>query len=688
VIGQAAKRFVLLSIAAALVLEIHMTAQGWPPFAWVCGIAFGTALVLGTIRAGLVSWIILGTAYAVPALFQVAAGRFGASFESAWLCALLGLMLPGLWGSGWNAPARWRLPLATWSLVVAGTWPILVLREIDATPALLQDRTLLTSKFEGHVAMAVMAILSAATTVGVILLAFDWLLGRYRRDDRWRFEREVLWPLAASWIVSALASVYQSFHDIAFVGPTVFAARGRAGALLLDANAYGIIAALWGPAGVVLGRSIPSPPLRVSAGLAAMALSWFGVWVSGSRTALVAAVVGTFFVVFHDDARPREPVVAPTAWPGRSLFGAAVLAAIMIAPIALLPRTTIIGPVARMTSEIAGKSPAAIAKYLWARDGYGRVADRMIAEHPLVGVGIGSYPILLPDYGYFLQLPSRLKSDNAQNWFRQQLAELGLVGSLPAIAWVWMVAILLTSTHGRGSDGPPAGVVKGAIVALGLVSLVGLPTQVPAVLLTGFVLVCWYLMFVEQAALAGLQRETRRSGAGAWGLALALVVCSIGGTAYAAATGLRPPRRALRADWPYMYGMHDLERVGNEPAFRWTGQRAVAVVRVDADYVKLRFRVAHPDLVTHPVDAKIWRTDASGQRLLIAVTLTDAAPVTVYVRAPEDRGRMMVETWVSRTWTPRDHGQADTRRLGLAVDDWTFVRTPPPGAMTVPGDAP
>ncbi|MEP7309494.1 MAG: hypothetical protein ABJA98_28650 [Acidobacteriota bacterium] len=58
--------------------------------------------------------------------------------------------------------------------------------------------------------------------------------------------------------------------------------------------------------------------------------------------------------------------------------------------------------------------------------------------------------------------------------------------------------------------------------------------------------------------------------------------------------------------------------------------------------------------------------------------------MTVYVRVAAGLERIMLETWVSRTWTPRDHGQADTRMLGLAVDDWTFVLMPPPGAVIIP----
>jgi len=44
---------------------------------------------------------------------------------------------------------------------------------------------------------------------------------------------------------------------------------------------------------------------------------------------------------------------------------------------------------------------------------------------------------------------------------------------------------------------------------------------------------------------------------------------------------------------------------------------------------------------------------------------------------------MMLETWVDRTWRPAEFGQNDTRELGIAIADWTFVDAPPPGAAVI-----
>jgi hypothetical protein len=51
----------------------------------------------------------------------------------------------------------------------------------------------------------------------------------------------------------------------------------------------------------------------------------------------------------------------------------------------------------------------------------------MTREHPLTGIGAGSYRIIAPDYGRAL-LNDALPPDNAQNWWRHQIAELGVFG--------------------------------------------------------------------------------------------------------------------------------------------------------------------------------------------------------------------------------------------------------------------
>ena len=67
----------------------------------------------------------------------------------------------------------------------------------------------------------------------------------------------------------------------------------------------------------------------------------------------------------------------------------------------------------------------------------------MIGEHPLLGVGVGSFHLLTADYGALTGYEGHLVPDNAQNWFRHQLAEFGILGGLGWITWVAMFVVFV-----------------------------------------------------------------------------------------------------------------------------------------------------------------------------------------------------------------------------------------------------
>ena len=96
----------------------------------------------------------------------------------------------------------------------------------------------------------------------------------------------------------------------------------------------------------------------------------------------------------------------------------------------LFAQPAAIGPWKRIVQFVPDLSSRQIvfsAEQLWLRD-YGPIAHRMIAEHPLVGVGLGGFNYLYADMLYLMSGSER-PPDNAQNWYRQQLTELGVLGS-------------------------------------------------------------------------------------------------------------------------------------------------------------------------------------------------------------------------------------------------------------------
>ena len=69
-----------------------------------------------------------------------------------------------------------------------------------------------------------------------------------------------------------------------------------------------------------------------------------------------------------------------------------------------------------------------------------------------------------------------------------------------------------------------------------------------------------------------------------------------------------------------------------------------------------------------PVDLKVW---IDGEPLIDSLR-ESGEPITRAVRIPEGRLRVVIETWVDRTWRPSDRGEADTRELGSGVR-WRFI---------------
>ena len=157
---------------------------------------------------------------------------------------------------------------------------------------------------------------------------------------------------------------------------------------------------------------------------------------------------------------------------------------------------------------------------LWDRGGYGPIALRMTREYPLTGVGAGSYRVLAPDY-HRAMANDTLPLDNAQNWWRHQIAELGVFGGALVIAFSVLVAWRVLAGREVGHDVAAASTARGLLLGLGVTSLFGMPTQNPLVLCWFFALVAW---FRGASYRSGAARETDRrrcAWPGSWRAALA-----------------------------------------------------------------------------------------------------------------------------------------------------------------------
>lgn len=554
---------IVVGLAAVLLPLVHATlhaAQGgaaWPTVtAVVVGLAVrllsgATPAVVGALAVGPL-WPVLMRGWGPPGDFAL---------FTPWLGGLAAaLAWPGR--RPWHAPGLWAGAIAGWALVLALVTPVVVARELDFTVA--------AARFPNHAEVVVTMGLAQLAA----LLLFDWYWGATEGARRWAWT--ALFPGVAA---AAALALWQQQVNPAFLSGEPWVALRRSAGTLLDANATAALIALLAP---VL---LTSPPRRAAPhaawGAAWLALCLAGIVATGSRSALAvfAVVLGLKAV-----AAGR-----PVRW--LALAAGCVLVALVIAADRVTDASMghAIGRLADTARGFWAAGAEGVWRFVWDRDGYGPAAMAMIADHPWVGIGPGTFGSLVTGYANEA-IAVALPPDNAQNWWRQQAAELGLVGSLPAFA----CALLAVAALGRSLARREHAAAAAPLAGLGLLALVSPPMPHPLLqVLVGLVVAH---AVTTWPAPAGASIRTR-DGALIWGLALACAV----GSAVAGWRDLRPADRAARFRTPYSYGVTP---IGSTPygEGRWMEQRGVAVVDPGSHHTLVVWVVApHEDAASRPV---------------------------------------------------------------------------------------
>ena len=361
-------------------------------------------------------WLVM--TYLAPGLLAFGLGDFRLWDLSPWFAGLIGAMAATADPTRWHLPLLWRAPLAAWGVVVALSWPVVWLRELDFAPSVVGVVDLVNNRVGVPPDIVNLWVLSVVLTHGLGLLWVDWLCATFPRGSVSRFQRVVLGPLAVSCGLSWLVAAYQSLADRGFINAGHWAGMGRASGLLMDANPFGMMAALWGAIGValVLGRRQTEPQSEIKIGSAGLVLtaSWYGLWVSGSRSALIAGGIVFLFAL-----RWALPQVVATR---RGRMVTAALAAVVVVGGALVVTSVeVVGPWDRLAHTLPSASRDSVRAFVveaWDRNGYGGTATRIIADFPLVGVGVGAFHAVGPDVAYQLGY-GHIEPDNAQNWHQE-----------------------------------------------------------------------------------------------------------------------------------------------------------------------------------------------------------------------------------------------------------------------------
>ena len=553
--------------------------------------AFVMMFALARISPAAALVLVGATGYAAPALLAFAFGTSDHHLLLVWLAALGGAIVARSDWRRWHLPNAWTFPLVAWGLVVAVSWPVVAGREVDFSLVAVRALDSTNSLFEAppRAAAAFVILAALGQMLGILWLDFLWAISRASDVT---FRRVIALPFLFGAVCSAIAGIYQQVVDITWLNPPIWIELDRASGLMFDGNAMAIGAAIWAPVAIVLmwteGR------MRW-AGWLAYAILTGGMLAGGSRTALLAWAIGTIGVVVGTRQRLRASQARMT----RALIAVFIAAACVLA-LAFVPRELDTGNALRRAINHLPRLEAAemrrFAADLWVRNGYGAAAHTMIAEHPVSGVGVGAFHVLAPDYIY-RDSGQRLPADNAQNWWRHQLAELGVVGALPSLWFSIVVLFLLKGKH----DVKPRGavpVLRCVIAGFGVASLLGVPAQHPAT----------WLSFAAVLVWLGTALENREPGTAGkvhgWRLgAIWIAVIVAAGLATSARGDLRVANRALRSGVPYTYGLSRPDSASPMGDVRWLAKRAV-IVRAVRDRV-VQLTIWNPDFVGPPVAVRV-----------------------------------------------------------------------------------
>lgn len=666
--NQLTKGVVIASTLVAAFVQLYLATRltNVPLFFIVTG-AFVVAVAAGAWRPGPATSIVLAMSYLAPAAYVIWSGFENYPFEIVWSLPLLGLLVSGRDAARWHLPAPWRWPLVTWALIVAASWPWVFLREVDFYLGILPLPGVANTSIGITPWDAVIAVTYWTLVHNIGLLWFDRLFGWYagRADE---FRAAVLMPLAAAIAIACGVGAYQAFGDLRFINPHLWPHMQRASGTLGDANTFGMIAALWGPASVVLAQRLRAPWSTV-AGVAGVTLAMVGVLTSGSRSALIVIGCGLAAIVFESVMawRRTDALLRPSA---RRLAPVIAGGVILAVAVLLVARGSSITSV--IDRGVLGYVPfigdrgiwPSIVDVFWDRYGYGPPAIQMVKEHPWAGVGVGSFHTLVHDFAAAVS-GLNLDPDNAQSWYRQNLAELGVLGSVPWLAWCWLFGASLLSRPTGDRDRFSLGVLRAALLAFGVASMMAMPGQSLPVALTFWTIAFWF------AQLRGVPAPAPAKWSGAaLAATLALVAVHTAVTFADARGDLRPPNRSMRFGWEYRYGLGGLERdAAGVPERRTTfDYRSASVTPVNGRVLKLAAWIDHPDGDDHPVHVRLW-ADA---KLVYDADLKRSAAILLDVPATPGRSHMVIESEISRLWRPSDHGRNDPRVLGLSIRDWVW----------------
>ena len=370
-----------------------------------------------------------------------------------------------------------------------------------------------------------------------------------------------------------------------------------------------------------------------------------GLLLSGSRTAWLAALLAggaTLLGALH--ARRQEA----RGGSRRLLLGASLAAGLAVAAVAVWPGD--VGALLRRRAATLLEPEAALKAVRAGRLGFWTAGARMVAEHPVAGVGPGRVPARFDD---FCDPGFPVRNENLHNYYLQAVAENGVPGGLLALLPFAPLALLLRRSLASGAaSASPAGALAPGLLAFATTGVAGHPWLLPELQL-----LFWGAAALLPGAATGPTPEVRFRQAGVLTLA---ALAAWGGFVLLSRPGEE------RGRW----GAGEWSAEGAEKPYFWIGPRALVPVEVPGgERLNVRLRGMQEGLGRRPLVVAL-RLDGGPVR---KVSVTARAWQDVVVErgplrpgvAPARGGLLAVEA--SRGFSPSAEGRGDRRVLALQL---------------------
>jgi hypothetical protein len=522
---------------------------------------------------------------------------------------------------------------------------------------------LVTNAFGTSAGGAIMSVVFYSLTY-LTGIAFFIILVRAVRSEA--FVRKAITALGVSTLLSLAFGLFQHFKAPTLGNNPISIAAGLINATFKDALSFGaflsmsipfflgILPTMKGRTRLILSLTIiPSIFLLLYTGSKSALISFLAVLLS-----LALFALGTFLKSRRFKAKKLL------------LVGLAIVVLAAAATISIFSEISPLPNLKKSTTIVRMKL---LQRSLVSRfDNHWNIAERIIKEYPLSGLGMGSFIIessnYAKDYAPKYKIP-----ESAENLLLQIGSELGIPGIFLFLWILW--TILGCGIHSYRAA--PQSSFNRALVpaaAAGLISFLFNTLSHSYIGSYEIHYAFWFFAAILYSApvprLLSGERTTfplrflRFS-------ALALVIISGVSLLWSSTHSLSLNEQTKRFGLKQEFGLGPKEKDAEGRIFRWSGRFVGIPYQIDNTRINIPLLASHPDIGIRPVRVKIFIAAdlAKKPKLILEIILKECRWKTIELTTPYGiRGSALLLFEVDRTWNPLKEGlSADPRNLGIAI---------------------